>query len=114
MGGPSSVDEKPSLALSGSLSELAAPVPTCAGRPMTKVVPDPDVDDDDDDAEADADASASAGAGVGRSVFTLKLIVDSNPTVPSSYILRAASYASFSRSACARKGCEIDRERQVP
>lgn len=37
---------------------------------------------------------------------TLKLMLVPYPTVPSSYIFRAASYSNFSCSACARKGCD--------
>lgn len=34
----------------------------------------------------------------------LKLMLELYPVVPSSYILRAASYSSFSCSACAKNG----------
>lgn len=36
----------------------------------------------------------------------LKFMLELYPTVPSSYILRADSYSSFSCSACAKNGCE--------
>lgn len=35
----------------------------------------------------------------------LKLMLELYPVVPSSYILRAASYSSFSCSAWAKNGC---------
>ena len=35
----------------------------------------------------------------------LKLMLEGEPVVPSSYSLRAASYSSFSCSAWARNGC---------
>ena len=36
----------------------------------------------------------------------LKLMLDGEPVVPSSYSFRAASYSSFSCSAWARNGCD--------